>query len=185
MPKSTSPAALEIAVRTHDAPVSLRVAGPTTARKSAGPPNGARRVPPQPDTRRMSRTARVRQGLAESALRANGITWRSTGGCSERTRLGCTSFDQIRWGSIDGLIGFRKATGCGLVVSGGTERGHAPGPYSHWNGYKIDIMPTACTDRYIQRYRFLGTRGDGAELYRSPANAVFARESDHWDITFH
>ncbi|MEU5880863.1 hypothetical protein [Spirillospora sp. NPDC047279] len=134
---------------------------------------------------RISKSVRMRHRFAEWSLRTNGIGWRSNGRCNDRDRVDCTSFDGMRWGSIDGLIDFKEDSGCRLVVSGGTERGHAPGRYSHGKGYKIDVMPSRCTDRHITRtYRHVGQRGDGAELYRSPAADVYAREDSHWDITF-
>ncbi|TYB49206.1 hypothetical protein [Actinomadura chibensis] len=127
---------------------------------------------------------RIGQGLAEGLLRANGIGWRSTGGCSDRTVRNCTSFESVRLGTIRGLIGFAAASGCEVTVTGGTERGHAGGQYSHSNGYKIDIAPSACVDRAVGEYAPRGVRSDGARLYRSPDGALFAREKDHWDITF-
>ncbi|TDC20249.1 hypothetical protein E1284_01135 [Actinomadura bangladeshensis] len=127
---------------------------------------------------------RLEQRFAETALRAGGIRWRSTGGCSDRTVRTCTSFEGVRWGTIKGVIDFAESSGCEITITGGTERGHAPGTYSHANGYKLDIAPGRCVDAAIKRYPSAGTRGDGARLYRSPDGTVFAREKDHWDITF-
>jgi hypothetical protein len=136
-------------------------------------------------SQRMSRSVRMQERFAEWSLRSNDISWRSNGHCSDRNRVDCTSFEGMRWGSIDGLIDFKEDSGCRLMVSGGTERGHAKGRYSHANGYMIDVMPTRCTDRHITRaYRHTGVRGDGAELYRSRENVIFAREDSHWDILF-
>ncbi|CNF41572.1 Uncharacterised protein [Mycobacterium tuberculosis] len=127
---------------------------------------------------------RLDQQFAESALRAAGIRWRSTGGCSDRTIRTCTSFEGVRWGTIKGLIDFAESSDCTIIITGGTERGHAPGTYSHANGYKLDIAPGRCVDAAIKRYPSAGTRGDDARLYRAPDGTVFAREKDHWDITF-
>ncbi|WP_217919398.1 hypothetical protein [Actinomadura sp. BRA 177] len=127
---------------------------------------------------------RLEQRFAESALRGSGIRWRSTGGCSDRTVRTCTSFEGVRWGTVKGLIGFAKSSGCKITVTGGTERGHASGTYSHSNGYKLDIAPGRCVDAAIKRYPSTGVRSDGARLYRSPDGTVFAREKDHWDLTF-
>ncbi|TDC64366.1 hypothetical protein E1200_20490 [Actinomadura sp. GC306] len=132
----------------------------------------------------MPEARRVAHRFAEEILRANGIAWRSTGGCSKRTIRTCTSFEKIRWGTIKGLVRFARSSGCDIVVTGGTERGHASGALSHWNGYKADISPTRCVDEAIERYEYAGVREDGAKLYRSPDGALFAREKDHWDITF-
>ncbi|TDD59149.1 hypothetical protein E1293_46595 [Actinomadura darangshiensis] len=127
---------------------------------------------------------RVGQRFAEYALRESGIGWRSTGHCSDRTVASCTSFEGVRWGTVKGLIDFAAASGCEVTVTGGTERGHAGGAYSHANGYKLDIATGSCVDRAVKRYPSTGVRGDGARLYRSPDGTVFAREKDHWDITF-
>ncbi|MFI0412203.1 hypothetical protein [Actinomadura sp. 3N508] len=127
---------------------------------------------------------RLQHHLAKDVLRANGIEWRSTGGCSDRTVTSCTSFENVRWGTIKGLIRFAESSGCEITVTGGTERGHASGPYSHWKGYKLDIAPSECVDRAIKRYPSAGVRSDGARLYRAPDGTLFARETHHWDITF-
>ncbi|MFP3966940.1 hypothetical protein SMC26_31860 [Actinomadura fulvescens] len=132
-----------------------------------------------------SPSGRLRQQAVERTLRANGIRWRSNGRCSDRERTDCTSFEGIRPEALNGLIDFKHDSGCPVVISGGTERGHASGPYSHAEGYKIDLMPSRCTDRHITRhYRYAGKRSDGAELYRAPTADVYAREDSHWDITF-
>ncbi|HEX6470972.1 MAG TPA: hypothetical protein VF069_17870 [Streptosporangiaceae bacterium] len=128
---------------------------------------------------------RLPQGIARSTLRLNGIRWRSTGHCSNRYRPVCTSLDHIRRGSVDGLIAFKRRSGCRITVSGGTERGHAHGRFSHWNGYKIDVVPNRCVDRYItNRLRPVGIRGDGAEMFRAPSGAIYADEKSHWDLLF-
>jgi len=48
--------------------------------------------------------------------------------------------NNIRLSSLKGLAELKKRSGVGrLVITGGTERGHAPGRFSHRNGYKIDL----------------------------------------------
>ena len=131
-----------------------------------------------PDARRLE------HGLVKDVLRGNGIRWRSSGGCSDRNVTNCTSFEKMRWGTVKGLVRFAKSSGCDVTVTGGTERGHASGPRSHWNGYKADIALSRCVDRAIKRHPSAGVRGDGAKLYRSPDGVLFALEKDHWDITF-
>ncbi|TDC49965.1 hypothetical protein E1281_22695 [Actinomadura sp. KC345] len=126
----------------------------------------------------------MEQRLVKDVLRGNGIRWQSTGGCSNRKVTNCTSFEKMRWGTVKGLIRFAKSSGCDITVTGGTERGHASGPHSHWNGYKADIALSRCVDRAIKRHPSAGVRGDGAKLYRSPDGVLFAREKDHWDVTF-
>jgi hypothetical protein len=156
---------------------------PADAAAPTGPDEEATLVSAE-DVAALPESLRLEQQFAESALRGYGIRWRSTGGCSDRTVRTCTSFEGLRWGTVKGLIGFAKSSGCKITITGGTERGHAPGTYSHSNGYKLDIAPGRCVDAAIKRYPSTGVRGDGARLYRSPDGTVFAREKDHWDITF-
>ncbi|MEU8798062.1 hypothetical protein [Spirillospora sp. NPDC048819] len=153
-----------------------------TAPENAAAPAGIAR--PDAAALNIPESRRLEQQFVEDILRGNGIRWTSTGGCSDRNVTTCTSFENIRWGTIKGLIGFAESSGCEITVTGGTERGHASGPRSHWNGYKADIAPGRCVDRAIKRHPFAGVRGDGAELYRSSDGVLFAREKDHWDITF-
>jgi hypothetical protein len=130
------------------------------------------------------------QGAAQSALSAAGISWSSSGNCTSRTNSTCTSFDQINSGTIDGVITLHRASGCQVVITGGTETGHASGTYSHWNGYKVDVRTstttTTCIDRYIRgNFAFIGNRGDGAPQYRSGSGNVYANEGSHWDILYY
>jgi hypothetical protein len=134
--------------------------------------------------REMPESARLDQRFARTLLRENGIGLSSTGRCSDRTVAICTSLKGVRWGTVKGVIGFAESSGCEITVTGGTERGHAGGPRSHAKGYKLDIAPGRCVDRAVERHPFDGVRGDGARLHRSPGGTVFAREEDHWDITF-
>lgn len=82
------------------------------------------------------------------------------------------------------VIDLKRRSGCPIVITGGTEVGHAPGRYSHHAGYKLDISPNRCISGYIRReYPYQRVRGDGARLY-GDSETVYARESDHWDILF-
>ena len=175
---------------TESAPVTL-LQDPSPAASPAKrppmPPDPEPAVPAQealPKLPDLPASLRLDQQFAETALRARGIRWRSTGGCSDRTIRTCTSFEGVRWGTIKGVIDFAESSGCEITITGGTERGHAPGTYSHANGYKLDITTGRCVDSAIKRHPSAGTRGDGARLYRAPDGTVFARERDHWDITF-
>jgi len=118
---------------------------------------------------------------AAGQLRAARITWSSSGGCSDRNRPNCTSFTRIKSGTIKGVISFRKASRCAVHITGGTETGHAAGTYSHWNGYKVDISPTACVSNHIRRHY----RSIGGGKWRSPAGNIYYNEGDHWDITYY
>lgn len=122
---------------------------------------------------------------AAKKLTGAGIAWSSSGNCSDRTKKNCTSFEQVNSATIDGIIAFKKASGCEIKITGGTEIGHASGTQSHWNGHKLDISPTVCVTNYIKtNYKDVGKRGDGAQMYDDGSGNIFARETDHWDITF-
>jgi hypothetical protein len=118
---------------------------------------------------------------ATAKLRNANITWTSSGGCSNRNNPTCTSFTDIKSGTIAGIIAFKKASNCKITITGGTETGHQGGTYSHWNGYKVDIAPRTCVNNYIKRhYRYLG-----GNQWRSPAGNIYYNEGDHWDITYY
>ncbi|MGW2103802.1 peptidoglycan-binding domain-containing protein [Streptomyces olivaceoviridis] len=129
---------------------------------------------------------------AMARLRAAGITRSSSGNCSDRNRKNCTSLQDIRARTVDGVITLKKQSGCRVVITGGTEVGHAGGTYSHWNGYKVDVARTACVTNYIEAHsRKQYKRGDGAWVWRvtSAGKTVidYADEywANHWDITYY
>lgn len=123
---------------------------------------------------------------AASQLSASGIGRSSSGGCTNRNVSTCTSYEQINQESVSGIKTFKSISGCAITITGGTETGHASGTYSHWNGYKIDTPVTTCTTNYItSHYTYSGVRGDGATLYTAPSGNVYAKEGNHWDITYY
>ena len=133
-----------------------------------------------------SPSAAVSQASAEAQFRAAGITWTSSGGCTNRNNPTCTSFEGIRQTTIDGGITLKRASGCALTITGGTETGHAGGTYSHWNGYKLDFSRTSCLTSWVHNtYTYIGLRGDGAPLYRAASGNIYADEGNHWDVTYY
>ena len=129
--------------------------------------------------------AKLSHDDAAKKLKDAGITWSSSGNCSDRKDRHCTSFEEINSATIDGIIAFKKASGCDVNITGGTEMGHASGTQSHWNGYKVDITPSVCVSDYIKtNFQDAGVRGDGARMYKDGAGNIYARETSHWDITF-
>ncbi len=123
---------------------------------------------------------------AAAMFRDAGITWSSSGNCSDRNNPTCTSFEQINQTTVQGVITLKQASGCAINITGGTETGHASGTYSHWNGYKVDISPYTCVSNYVtSHFTYIGKRSDGASMYRSAAGNIYARESNHWDITYY
>lgn len=128
----------------------------------------------------------ITQASAESQLRAAGITWSSSGGCTTRSNSTCTSFDGLRQTSVDGAITLRRASGCALTITGGTEVGHSSGTYSHYNGWKLDFARTTCLTSWVRgTYAYQGLRGDGAPLYKAASGNLYADEGNHWDVTFY
>ncbi|GAA3252060.1 hypothetical protein [Nonomuraea helvata] len=123
--------------------------------------------------------------IASGWLRSEGVRTKSTGNCTSKHIHRCTSLDSVRTGTIAGIMELRRESKCPIMVTGGTETGHAPGVYSHGNGYKLDISHNSCIDPYITKnYDKAGVRSDGAPLYRSDSGTLFADESSHWDILF-
>ncbi|MBW1598397.1 peptidoglycan-binding protein [Streptomyces sp. JJ38] len=123
---------------------------------------------------------------AAAMFQSAGISWSSSGNCSDRYNSSCTSFDQLRRTSADGIIALKRASGCTVHITGGTETGHASGTYSHWNGYKIDFAPYSCVSNYVTgTFTYLGKRSDGAALYESGSGNVYAHEGSHWDATYY
>jgi hypothetical protein len=128
----------------------------------------------------------VSQASAESRFRSAGIGWTSSGGCTTRSNPTCTSFEGIRQATIDGGITLKRASGCALTITGGTEVGHASGTYSHYNGYKLDFSRTSCLTSWIHgTYTYIGLRGDGAPMYRAASGNIYADEGNHWDVTYY
>ncbi|ETK35112.1 hypothetical protein MPTA5024_15875 [Microbispora sp. ATCC PTA-5024] len=135
---------------------------------------------------------RMDQPDALGLLRDAGVRVRSSGGCDDRRRPRCTSLATIRYGTVMRVVDLKRASGCDITITGGTEVGHSGGRYSHGAGYKVDIAHNRCVDAYIRRtFPLWKVRGDGARLHRPtgdpdvPVGAeVYADEPTHWDILF-
>ena len=118
---------------------------------------------------------------AAARFRAAGITWSSSGNCSNRYNSTCTSFEQINLTTVQGAETLKGACGCALNITGGTEVGHASGTYSHWNGYKLDYSPYTGVSNYItSHFTYLGS-----STWRSGSGNIYVRESNHWDVTYY
>ncbi|MEV0009463.1 hypothetical protein [Streptomyces sp. NPDC047973] len=124
---------------------------------------------------------------AATRLRQAGITWTTSGHCDDRRRSNCTSFSGIRVRTIQGISALKRNSRCPITITGGTERGHASGTYSHGNGYKLDIKLDRCVNNWIKAHsRRSHDRGD-AVVYTGTVRGVraaYALERNHWDITF-
>ncbi|WP_051838274.1 hypothetical protein [Streptomyces sp. NRRL F-2580] len=129
---------------------------------------------------------KISHATATSMFRGSGITWSSSGGCSDRNNPTCTSFEQLNLDTAKGAQTLKSASGCSLNITGGTETGHAGGTYSHWNGYKLDFSKYTCVGNYIKNtFTYIGVRGDGAPQWKSGAGNIYADEGNHWDVTFY
>lgn len=158
----------------------LTVAGMTTASAS---PAGEQDVVlhPSADTPVTVLVTKLTHAQATSRFRAAGITWSSSGGCSDRNRPTCTSFDQVNLATVQGAETLKRASGCALNVTGGTETGHASGTYSHWNGYKLDYSLYSCVGSYIRaNFTYIG-----GNKWRSGSGNIYFLESNHWDVTYY
>jgi hypothetical protein len=134
---------------------------------------------------------------ARAALSGAGITWNKN--CIDQLRnLSQTCLNGIKISSINELITFKqncdawKGT-CTVILTGGTEPGHAIGNCSHGAGYKIDIDDTPSVNKYILakdgagkyiNFATAGTRSTTLDpLYRYlVTGTIYAQESNHWDI---
>lgn len=142
------------------------------------------RAKPILDRVRPRQAVRISHARAVSQLTDAGVSWKSSGRCTDRRLRVCTSLEAVRTATLQEVIALKRASGCRIMVTGGTEAGHAPGVYSHEHGYKLDITHNPCIDRHVtQNYPQTGVRGDGATLYRADGT-TFADEPDHWDILF-
>lgn len=117
-------------------------------------------------------------------LSAAGISISSSGNCSDKNNNRCTSLDGMKENTIDQAIAVKQACGCTVIVTGGTETGHAGGPTSHSAGYKIDLAVNTQLDAYIRSLTPSGTRGSDSR-YKDKCGNEYVRETspNHWDIT--
>ncbi|MFC7246881.1 hypothetical protein ACFQO7_30760 [Catellatospora aurea] len=123
---------------------------------------------------------------AAAQLRAAGITWSSSGNCSDRNNSTCTSFTNVRQVTITGIKTLKSASGCAINITAGTEAGHSSGTYSHWNGYKLDISKYTCIGNYIKNnFTYVGYISGWGYQYRSGAGNLYTDEGNHWDILYY
>ncbi|MFB9684466.1 hypothetical protein [Amycolatopsis plumensis] len=129
---------------------------------------------------------KLTQAQAASQLSAAGVTHSSSGGCTTRSNSTCTSYEQINQSTVTGVITLKRASGCAINITGGTEVGHASGTCSHYNGYKVDISHNSCIDAYIKNsFGYAGLRGDGYPQWKAASGNLYCDEGNHWDITYY
>lgn len=125
-------------------------------------------------------TSGVSDSWARQRLAEAGIDVWSSGDCSDRDDPECTSLEGIRSQTIEWTLVLARASGCDLLVTGGTETGHARGTKSHANGYRIDLNASGCLSAYVRR----NFTRIGPGLWESPAGNQYLNEGNHWDVTF-
>jgi hypothetical protein len=129
---------------------------------------------------------KISHATATSMFRQSGITWSSSGNCSDRNNSTCTSFDQLNLATAQGAQTLKGASGCALNITGGTETGHASGTYSHWNGYKLDYSKNTCLNNYVHNsFSYIGLRGDGYPQWQAASGNIYADEGTHWDALYY
>jgi hypothetical protein len=130
--------------------------------------------------------AKLTHTEALSRLASAGITISSSGGCTTRSDPNCTSLEQINTTTVTDAIALRTSSRCAIVVTGGTEVGHADLPFSHYEGYKIDIRLNSCVTGYLRStFEPVVPPALGTEQYRSADGDLYSYEGNHWDIEFH
>lgn len=136
------------------------------AGSSIPPPLGGNNVPAHDD--------------AFALLNPGGFQVISSGNCTDPTKKTCTSLAGVRDTTITRINELQSAVGEKLVITGGTETGHATMPYSHSNGYKIDLRPSDKLNTYItSNFTQIGP----TKYQDSNGNTYYRHEPDHWDIT--
>ncbi|MFD6419328.1 hypothetical protein [Streptomyces sp. NPDC060194] len=129
---------------------------------------------------------KISHATATQMFSSRGITWSSSGNCSDWNVSTCTSFTNLNLESAQGAQTLKSASGCALNITGGTEVGHASGTYSHRNGYKLDYSKYTCLNNYIKNtFTYIGVRGDGAGQWRSGSGNIYAEEGNHWDVLYY
>jgi hypothetical protein len=133
-----------------------------------------------------SAVTKMTHSQATAIFQAAGISWSSSGNCSDWNVSSCTSFTNINDSTVYGVRTLKQASGCAVNITGGTEVGHASGTYSHRNGYKVDISKYTCVGNYIHNnFTRIADRGDGAAQWRAASGNIYADEGSHWDITYY
>ncbi|WP_051055599.1 MULTISPECIES: peptidoglycan-binding domain-containing protein [Kitasatospora] len=133
--------------------------------------------------------AKLTNSQAISRLRAAGVDWHSSKDCTDQGKYGCTSFTKMLAPTLDLAIELKKRSGCDVTVTGGTEVGHSTvGARIHGTGYKIDVRPNPCLDKFITNNLFRGEdRSSDPRWLTHDAEYVLEHPQKgavHWDIKY-
>jgi hypothetical protein len=117
---------------------------------------------------------KLTQAEAASRLSAGGVSWTSSGGCSDASNPSCTSFAGVYSGTVDGAITLKRACACTILITGGTEAGHASGTYSHANGYKFDFSKNTALNSYVTNtFTRIADRSDGYPQWKAASGNIY------------
>ncbi|QRV94317.1 peptidoglycan-binding domain-containing protein [Ceratobasidium sp. AG-Ba] len=121
------------------------------------------------------------QREAEDILKLYGVRASSSGNCTTKTNPRCTSYEGIQCSTVWNLAGLASDTGsCPIVVTGGTEAGHAHGPYSHENGYAVNLRKEQCLKKFIQD-NFKKSGG----CWKDSLGNQYCERTNRWDVTYY
>ncbi|KAG8713767.1 hypothetical protein FRC08_012832 [Ceratobasidium sp. 394] len=122
---------------------------------------------------------KMTQKEAEDTLRPYGIKAASSGNCTKKNNAKCTSYDGILSGTIYGVILLYITSECPVTITGGTEVGHAPGTYSHANGYKVNLRKNPCLNKYLHKFVKPGKCGKDLD------GNLYCELGNNWDVTYY
>ncbi|KAG8779924.1 hypothetical protein FRC12_023697 [Ceratobasidium sp. 428] len=121
------------------------------------------------------------QQEAQAKLEAAGVYASSSGNCTDWWSSRCTSYEGILTGTVNSIITLRKASGCTITITGGTEPGHPDGPYSHFEGYAVNMRRNQCLYDYVKKYFH---RID-ENSWKSKAGNRYDLGKNAWDVTYY
>lgn len=135
-------------------------------------------------------TATGDEAAVRAQLAAAGISINHSACGANSNGKGCTNVGGMQQATIQQLIALNRSCNgkCGIIVTGGSEPGHADGAYSHGNGYKIDMGLGTSLDSIIgQQKYYSGQRtgdGPGPGYTDKCGQNQYVKESapPHWDI---
>jgi hypothetical protein len=115
---------------------------------------------------------------------SSGMGGKENGDSRAPNRTGLVGIREV---TVRGALALQKAVGVPMIITGGTEDGHAAGPYSHSAGYKLDIRTHDAGGQAL--IAFLGNIGSNQVVHKNieGVDMKFLRHSsphDHIDIRF-
>lgn len=119
--------------------VSIRPISSTAPASTTGDATGGTTPPP-------TSSGLYTHAEAMAAL-ANGISVSSSGNCSNQNNASCTSLEGIPAPVVNRINALRNASGCNLVITGGTETGHK----THGTGRgSVDFREDSCLGNFLR-----------------------------------